>query len=89
MESIDKYVPDFSNYLLTKLQINFSNYLLFINEENIYTNANPFICSLIAYYIKNDMNVILIANQESLHHYSTIAKKFVSLLSSLPNRDLI
>lgn len=79
MEIIDQYVPEFSNYLLSKIPINFNNYFILLNEENIYTSANPFISLLISFYLKNNTNVILIASQESLNHYSTIAKKFVSL----------
>ena len=77
MELIDKYVPDFSNYLLSKVPINFPNYFLLINEENVAINANPFICTLISFYLKNNSNVILVASQESLNHYALILKKFV------------
>jgi len=78
MELIDKYVPDFINYLLNKKQINFENYFLLVNEENITVNANPFICLLVSFYLKNNTNVILAASQESLNHYSQILKKFVN-----------
>jgi hypothetical protein len=77
MELIDKYVPDFSNILLGKTLLNFNNYFLLLSEENVKISANPFISILIPYLIKNNTNVILIVNQESLHHYSSIAKKFV------------
>ncbi len=77
MESIDQYVPEFSSYLLSKIPINFENYFMLLNEETIKTTANPFICLLNAFYIKNGINVILVGCQESLNHYSTISKKFV------------
>jgi hypothetical protein len=77
MELIDQYVPDFKNYLLNKVNINFENYFLLLNEENVFTNANSFVSTLISFYLKNNKNVILAASQESLNHYSMIMKKFV------------
>jgi hypothetical protein len=77
MDKIDKYVPDFSSYILSKSLINFEDYFFLISEENTKIQANPFISVLIAFYLKNNMNVILVSNYESLHHYSSIAKKFV------------
>jgi hypothetical protein len=78
MEIIDKYVPEFTNYLTQNKQlINFDNYFLLCSEENITMNNNPFIAQLIYFYLKlNTFNVILISTQESLHHYSQLAKKF-------------
>jgi hypothetical protein len=83
MELIDKYVPDFSNIILGKHNINFDNYFLLLSEESVKITANPFISILVPYLIKNNTNVILIINQESLHHYSTIAKKFVKIIVTL------
>ena len=77
MELIDKYVPDFQNYLTNKAHINFQSYFLLLNEENVFTSANPFISTLVAFYLKNNVNVILAASQESLNHYSLVMKKFV------------
>jgi hypothetical protein len=76
MESIDKYVPDFINILTEKHALSFNNYLFLLAEDNIYVNSNPFISTLMFFYIKYNINVILCLSQESLHHYSTIAKKF-------------
>ena len=72
MENIDTHFSDFSNILLGKININIKNYFLLIKEENIYITANPFICSLIGFFLKNKTNVIFIASQESLNHYSSI-----------------
>ena len=77
MESIDKYVPDFSNYITGKIEINFPSFTWLISEENIKTSSAPLIATLIPYYLKNNLNVILIVCQESLHHYSTISRKYV------------
>ncbi len=87
MEIIDKYVPDFCDMLLNKSIINFPNYFLLTTEENININANPFICSLVAFLLKNNTNTILVASQESLNHYASIMKKFVTFfkLGSQPN----
>jgi len=83
IESIDKYIPDFSNYLSGKAAINYRNYLLLLNEQTINTSANPFICCLISFFIKNNIHVILASSSESLHHYSNILKKCVNNLSIL------
>lgn len=77
MELIDKYVPEYINMLTGKVPINFENYFLLLTEDNINISANPFVASLIAFYLKNNINVILISSQEPLHHYSTVCKKFV------------
>jgi hypothetical protein len=77
IETIDKYIPDFSNYLTNKTPVNFKNYLLLLNEQTINVSGNPFICSLISFFIKNNINVILVAGAESLHHYSNVLKKCV------------
>jgi hypothetical protein len=79
MELIDKYVPDFTNFILGKTNINFNNYFLLLSEENVKITSNSFISVLVPYLIKNNTNVILVVNQESLHHYATIAKKFVKI----------
>lgn len=77
MEKLDKHISDFTNILLGKIQINFEKYFLLIKEENVEITANPFISSLIGFYLKNKISVILIASQENLHHYSSINRKFV------------
>ena len=79
MEAIDIYIPDFTNYLLNKIPINFNNYFLLIKEENTLISANPFLCLLISFYLKNNINVILAGVQESLNHYTTILKKMVKI----------
>ena len=71
------HISDFTNIILGKIQINFDNYFLLVKENDLEITANPFISSLIGFYLKNKVNVILIASQENLHHYSTINKKFV------------
>ena len=77
MEKLDKHISDFTNILLGKIQINFDKYFLLVKEDDIEITANPFITSLIGFYLKNKINVILIASQENLHHYSSINRKFV------------
>ncbi len=77
MEKLDKHISDFTNILLGKIQINFDKYFLLIKENDVEITANPFITSLIGFFLKNKTNVILIASQENLHHYSSINKKFV------------
>jgi hypothetical protein len=62
------------------MNINFEKYFLLIKEEHLEITANPFICSLIGFLLKNKKNVVLIASQENLIHYLTINKKFVILL---------
>jgi hypothetical protein len=79
MELIDKYVPDFTNILTGKTKLNFNNYFMLLTEESVKITANPFISILISFLLKNNTNVILLINQESLHHYATIAKKFVNI----------
>jgi hypothetical protein len=83
MELIDKYVPDFSNILTGKTLLNFNNYFMLLSEESVRITANPFVSILVPYLIKNNINVILLVNQESLHHYATIAKKFVRTILNL------
>jgi len=83
MDTIDKYIPDFTQYLLGNFKLNSKNYLLTITEEDVKINANPLISSFIAYYLKNNTNVILIGNQESVNHYALIMKKFgINLLKN-------
>jgi hypothetical protein len=77
MELIDKYVPDFVNMICGIKPINFKSFFLLLSEDNVRTTANPFVSTLVPFYLKNGTNVILIVNQESLHHYSTVAKKHV------------
>ncbi len=77
METIDKYVPDFTDMILNNKIINFPNYFFLTSEDHINTSANPFICSLVAFLLKNNTNTILVATQESLNHYASIMKKFV------------
>jgi len=77
MEKLDMHISDFTNIILGKIQINFDKYFLLVKENDLEITANPFISSLIGFYLKNKVNVILIASQENLHHYSTINKKFV------------
>ena len=86
MEKLDEHITDFSNYLLGKLNINFNNYFISIKEEHLDISANPFISTLIGFYLKNKFNVILIASQENLIHYSTINRKFVIKISN-KNRE--
>jgi hypothetical protein len=76
MDIIDKYIPDFSNLLLNQASLIEDNYFLLLSEENINISANPFISSLLSFYLKNNINVILLPTYESLHHYSSILKKF-------------
>ncbi len=80
MELIDKYVPDFINMISGIKPINFKSFFLLLSEDNVSTNANPFIATLVPFYLKNGVNVILVVNQESLHHYSAISKKHVYTL---------
>lgn len=80
MELIDKYVPDFINMITGTKAINFNSFFMLLSEDNVRTTANPFVSTLIPFYIKNGVNVILIVNQESLHHYSTVAKKHVKFI---------
>jgi len=80
MEKLDKHISDFTNILLGKININFEKYFLLVKEEDIEITANPFISSLIGFFLKNKTNVILIASQESLNHYSAINRKFVRLI---------
>lgn len=77
IETIEKYIPDFTNYLTNKIPINYQNYTLLLTEQTINTSSNPFICCLISFFIKNNINVILVAGAESLHHYSNVLKKCV------------
>jgi hypothetical protein len=89
MEKLDEHISDFTNYLLGKLRINFENYYISLKEENLEISSNPFISCLLGFYLKNKVNVILVASQENLIHYSTINKKFVRRKKIKQNNFLI
>lgn len=84
MDLIDNYVPEFSNILLGKKSMISNNYSCILSETNINITANPMICTLIAFYLKNNISVFFVSSQESFIHYSSICKK---MSFNLTNND--
>ena len=78
MESINKYIQNFTSYLLLE-NINNSNAHNFISisliENSIEITSNPFLSLMLNFYLKNNFNVIFISEREYLNHYSTISRK--------------
>jgi hypothetical protein len=85
MELIDNFVPDFTNILLGKKNVLGGTYNCVLSETNINISASPMISLMIAYYLKNNVSVFLIAGQESLIHYSSICKKMSFNLTNSEN----
>jgi len=82
METIDKFLPNFTS-ILKDNNTNKNCYNLSLIEESTKISNSPFLSLLIAYYLKNDINVILLSERESLNHYSTIGRKFgLNLINS-------
>ncbi len=83
MDTIDKYIPDFTQYLLGQTKVNSKHFFLSVLEDDVKINSNPLITSFIAFYLKNNTNIIFLANQESVNHYQVILKRFgINLLKS-------
>ena len=76
MELLDKTIPDFSKYLTLEKLINYDSYMGLVSEDSFNSNATSFIASLLPFYLKSNFNVIFIACNESLIHYTAIARKY-------------
>jgi hypothetical protein len=76
MEHIDKAIPDFSKYILNQKNVNEKTFNILISENSFNSNSTIFIGSLIAYYLKNDFQVIFCGSNEGLIHYNTITKRY-------------
>ena len=75
METIDIFLPNFTSILKDNTS-NKNCYNLSLIEESTKISNNPFLSLLIAYFLKNNINIILLSERESLNHYSTIGRKF-------------
>ena len=84
METIDIFLPNFTSILKDNTS-NKNCYNLGLIEESTKISNNPFLSLLIAYFLKNDINVILLSKRESLNHYTTIGRKFGINLCNLDN----
>jgi hypothetical protein len=84
METIDIFLPNFTSILKDNTS-NKNCYNLSLIEESTKISNNPFLSLLIAYFLKNDINIILLSERESLNHYSTIGRKFGINLCNLDN----
>jgi hypothetical protein len=84
METIDIFLPNFTSILKDNTS-NKNCYNLGLIEESTKISNNPFLSLLIAYFLKNDINIILLSERESLNHYSTIGRKFGINLCNLDN----
>ncbi len=84
METINEFLPNFTSALKNN-DLNKNNYNLSLIEESTKISNNPFLCLLLAYYLKNEINVILLSERESLNHYATIGRKFGINLTNMDN----
>ena len=78
MESINKYIQNFTSYLSLENINNPNNKNLIsisLIENSIEITSNPFLSLILNFYLKNNFNVIFISEREYLNHYSTIQRK--------------
>lgn len=78
-EVLSKFIPDFHLENMERDKEINKSLIMTLIEEKINISSNPFLCSIIEYYLKNndknDKKIILIGERESLNYYWSIVKK--------------
>ena len=84
-EVLSKFIPDFHIENMERDKEINKSLIMTLSEEKISTSSNPFLCSIIEYYLKNNnkinSKIILIGEKESFNYYYSICRKLgVNLL---------
>lgn len=72
---MSKFIPNFNIENIESEEENKKSTIIALIEETINISSIPFICSFIEFYLKNNYNIILIGERESLHFYSSVERK--------------
>jgi hypothetical protein len=86
-EVLSKFIPNFKLENIERDSETSKSLIMSLTEKNINISSSPFLCSMLEYYLKSNLNnnnkykIILIGEKESLNYYSTIGRKMgVNLL---------
>ena len=80
-EVLSKFIPNFKLENIERDSEISKSLIMSLIEEKINISSSPFLCSMLEYYLKINLNnnnkykIILVGEKESLNYYSTIGRK--------------